>query len=361
MTFRLAKVVRGYQPVHCLSDGLISWRRGRLYRSDFDLGRFEPICDLPTRFPLLTRFAPRLIGRVLRFGIRSSVVLDGGDLLVAQRGEIFRVSLDDGRCELELRIPDNRRLLALSMVSDASGNKAACFGEYFHNPAGAGVNIWRRSADGAWRKTASFPADTIEHIHNICQTPDGTVYVLAGDLREGTGIWRSNFELDRLVPVMTGSQRFRACWLWQSQTGDIYYATDSHLEGNALRSFSPGSTDANEVAPISGSSIYAGMGPDYVCFSSSVEPGEPSGRTVRDFTERRRGPGISDDFARIYLLAEGKMEEILAARMDGWPLRLAQFATFSFPSGNLPDNRMFAYGRAVRRYDGSCLMFERQA
>ena len=49
MSFRLARVVKGYQPVHCLPDGLIAWRRNTLYRADRDLRHFEPICRLPVR------------------------------------------------------------------------------------------------------------------------------------------------------------------------------------------------------------------------------------------------------------------------------------------------------------------------
>ena len=49
MSFRLARVVKGYQPVHCLPDELIAWRRNTLYRADLELRHFEPICTLPVR------------------------------------------------------------------------------------------------------------------------------------------------------------------------------------------------------------------------------------------------------------------------------------------------------------------------
>ena len=48
-SFRLARVVKSYQPVHCLADGLIAWRGNTLYRADLELRRFEPICILPIR------------------------------------------------------------------------------------------------------------------------------------------------------------------------------------------------------------------------------------------------------------------------------------------------------------------------
>ena len=76
MSFRLARVVKGYQPVHCLPDGLIAWRRNTLYRADHELRHFEPICTLPVRAAWLARHATRLLTRILRFEIRSSVLVD---------------------------------------------------------------------------------------------------------------------------------------------------------------------------------------------------------------------------------------------------------------------------------------------
>jgi len=40
MSFRLSRTVKGFQPVHCLSDSLITWRRNTLYRADFELSHF---------------------------------------------------------------------------------------------------------------------------------------------------------------------------------------------------------------------------------------------------------------------------------------------------------------------------------
>ncbi len=362
MTFRLTKVLKGYQPVHCLPDTVILWRRGVLYRADPGLTSFEPICELPTRSRLLTRFAPQLVARILRFGIRSSVMLDADTLLVAQRGTIFRVSLATGQWSVDLEIPDNRRLLALSVV-ERGGQRVACFGEYFHNVAGAEVAIWRRSPgrDGSWSRTVSFAPGAIDHVHNIVQTPDGMVWILTGDHDAGAAIWRSNFALDKISRFAAGKQSYRACWLWQSPRGAKHYATDSHLEPNHLLSFRDDAGSIAKRAPVAGSSIYAGTAETYVAFSSSVEPGEPSGKLLRDFTERKPGPGISGNAAVIYKLDDDGLSEVLSAPMDGWPLRLAQFATFSFPGGTMPADRFYAFGRAVRKYDGACLMFERAA
>ena len=360
MSFCLAHVLAGYQPVHCLDDGVILWRRGTLYRADFALTRLERLCDLPTRSAILTRFAPSLIARILRFGIRSSALIDDDLLLVAQRGTIFAVSMAKGTWRVDFQIPEGRRLLSLSAIETDGGDRIACFGDYFHNRDGAEVGIWRRSPgiDGIWARSAAFASGQVDHVHAIVQTRDRRVWVLTGDLAQAAGIWRSDPALEQLEPVATGAQMYRACWLWQAPDGICHYATDSNVAENRHMSFAdPGAIEAGAL--LRGSAIYAGEGDGYVAFSTSIEPGEPTGKMIRDFTTRRPGPGAIGDCADIHVIEDGQLSRVFSARMDGWPLRLAQFASFSFPCGAMPADRFYAFGRAVRGCDGDCLVFER--
>ena len=360
MSFRLAHVLAGYQPVHCLDDGVILWRRGILYRADFGLTRLEKLCALPTRSPVLTRFAPPLIARILRFGIRSSALIGDDVLLVAQRGTIFAVSIAHGTWRVDFQIPEGRRLLSLSAIEADGGERIACFGDYFHNRDAAEVGIWRRSpgADGSWTRTAVFEPGQVDHVHAVVQTRDRRVWVLTGDLARGTGIWRSDSALEQLEPVATGAQLYRACWLWQAPDGICHYATDSNVAENRHMHFvDTGTVEAGAL--LRGSSIYAGTGDGYVAFSTSIEPGAPTGNVLRDFATRRPGPGAIGDSADIHVIEDGQLSTAFSAQMDGWPLRLAQFASFSFPGGEMPADRFYAFGRGVRGYDGACLVFER--
>ena len=361
MSFRLARVVRGYQPVHCLSDGLIAWRRNTLYRADHDLNRFEPICTLPIRAAPLARCATRLMTRMLRFEIRSSVMIDDDTLLLAQRDMIFALSLSTGKWQLDFRIPDGRRLLTLSAVTEADGTRVACFGEYLHNAEGSAVRIWRRDPVSGWSSPAEFPAGAIDHIHNIVQTRDGRVWVLVGDMGHRPGLWRSDATLERLEPIATGEQKYRACWLWQAPDGTCHYATDSNIEPNHLMRQLPGSETFERGEPLAGSSIHAAFSDRYAAFATSLEPGYFTGNTFRAITTRRPGPAFVGKAAHIHVIENGKLQTVLSAPMDGWPLTLGQFPSFYFPAGRLPDDRFYAFGRSVRRYDGACLMFERSA
>lgn len=359
MSFRLARLVDGYQPVHCLSDGLIAWRRNWLYWTDLKLEHFEPICALPVRAACLARLANRLVTRILRFEMRSSVMIDDDRLLLAQRDLIFALSLSSGKWSIDFRIPDGRRLLALSAVTRADGSRAACFGEYLHNPDGRAVAIWRRNRGGEWLRSTEFPPGTVDHVHNIVETPDGRVWVLVGDMEHRPGLWRSDSTLQSLEPIATGAQEHRACWLWQAPDGACHYATDSNVERNCLMRMSPGSDRFERAEPLDGSSIHAGLSTNYAAFATSLEPGYFSGNTVRAIMTRRPGPAFVGDSAHIHVIEGARLDTVLSARMDGWPLALAQFPNFYFPAGTMPDDRFYAFGRSVRDYDGTCLMFER--
>jgi hypothetical protein len=359
MSFRLARVVKGYQPVHCLPDGLIAWRRNTLYRADFELRHFEPICTLPVRAHWLARLGTRLLTRLLRFEIRSSVMVDDDTLLIAQRDIIFALTLSTGAWRIDFRIPNGRRLLALSAVTEPDGFRAACFGEYLHNVDDSAVGIWRRDRTGQWTRTAEFPPGTIDHIHNIVETPDGRVWVLVGDMGHRPGLWRSDYKLDKLEPIATGAQEHRACWVWQAPDGVCHYAMDSNIERNHVMRLAAGSDRFERGEALAGSSIHAALSKNYVAFATSLEPGYFSGNTVRAITTRQPGPAFIGDSAHIHVIEDGKLETVLSAPKDAWPLTLGQFPNFYFPAGPMPDNHFYAFGRSVREYDGACLMFER--
>jgi hypothetical protein len=358
-SFRLTRVVRGYQPVYCLPDALIAWRRNTLFRADLELCHFEPICTLPIRAARVARFASPMLTRLLRFEIRSSVLIDDNTLLLAQRDLIFALTLSTGEWRIDFQIPNGRRLLSLSAVTQRDGSRAACFGEYLHNVDQSAVGIWRRDRAGEWSRSAEFPPGAVDHIHNIVETRDGRVWVLVGDMEDRPGIWRSDSALETLEPVATGAQEYRACWIWQAPDGTCHYATDSNIERNRLMRLAPGSDGFEHGEPLAGSSIHAGLSNNYMAFATSLEPGYFTGNTLRAITTRRPGAAFIGNCAHIHVIKDGRLETVFSARMDGWPLTLGQFPNFYFPAGAMPDDRFYAFGRSVRGYDGACLMFER--
>lgn len=359
--FTLRRTLRGYKPLYCGEDGLYLVRRDMVVHADLDLGTLRPVARLPGRH-WSRRVPSRLLQRVFRTEPQSAARLADGSLLVARRGEIWRVDPATGAVALDFTIPHGRTLLRLSTIRDATGGTYVVFGEYFDNPDRVAVGLWRRadSPDGRWTRAGEFPDGAINHVHAVHQAQTGEVFVLSGDFGHSAAIWRCSPRLDDPTPVLLGEQDHRACWL-HDRDGAFFYATDSQfVTNNVFRARLDDRPAITAVAPIAGSSIYAGRVGDDVVFSSTVEPGETTGSFMRDVVDRRPGPGIAGNHASIYLLDGGRITEQFSAGKDRWPMRLAQFGTFTFPGGVMPTDRFFAYGAAVEGYDGCCLLFVRR-
>lgn len=368
MSFRLSKSLRGFRPLACVGDALYLSRGNRILRGNLSLSDLEPVCTLPLAEAGARLRPRRLFDRILRRGIQTAMPLGPHHLLAVHRSTLWRIDLLDGSVKLDFTIPQGRRLLSLARIETPAGGRL-CFGEYFDNANRGPVNVWSRpdSAEGAWEITGRFEAGEIYHVHAIAQDPvTRATHVLTGDFMDEAGIWTSTPALDQFTPLLRGRQDHRATWMWRSPGGRTFYATDTQLAANALMELQRPdvgcpdgqATTARIVAGIEGSSIYSAHGERFAVFSSSVEPGEPSGQRWRDLLERRRGPGILSEWARIYHLdAAGDLSVVFSARKDGWPHRLAQFGTFTFPTGQLPDGVIVAYGIALRGVDDTCLLF----
>lgn len=362
MTFRLVKSLRGYRPLTCIGDTMYLGQGNRVLRCDFDLRRLEPVCDLPLKERMPALIPRRLFDRILRRGIQTAFPLGLHHLLAVHRSNIWKIDLRDGSFELDFTIPGGRRVLKLSRLSDPEGAKL-CFGEYFDNADRGLVNVWARpdAEEGQWRVTGCFPAHQIYHVHSIVQDPaTGSVFVMTGDFGDEAGFWTTSTSLNRFTPLLRGRQEYRATWMWRSPFGRVFYATDTQFVGNALMEMQEASNvQVQALAEIEGSSIHAGHGESFTAFSSAVEPGQLSGIGLIDLLERQRGAGAKSDWARIYhLAANGELTVVFSAKKDAWPYRLAQFGTFTFPTGVLPDGVIVAYGVALQGVDDTCLVFK---
>jgi hypothetical protein len=303
--------------------------------------------------------------RVLRGGIHTAIMTDSRTLFLAARNDVWRVDIVTGEVTLDLEIPNGRRLLNFALVpAGPEGDLVPCFGEYFDNPTKMPVGLWVRRGESSkpWKRIEAFGSGVINHVHNIIPSADGsTLYVLTGDFGDSAAIFLTNPDFCRMRPLVQGQQDFRAVWAWEVEPRILYYATDSQLQSNKVILLDA----SNEETPrtvildsIPGSGIYAAFADRHVIFSTAVEPGEPSGKFWRDAFDRKRGPGILSNDASIHVLTkEGYLQPVFFAPKDSWPTRLAQFGTFTFPGGILPNDRFWAYGQAIRGYDDACLCF----
>jgi hypothetical protein len=306
----------------------------------------------------------------LRLGIRFGCRIEEGSYLLAERNRLWLLELPSGAVRLDHVIERGMKPLWISRIRDVNGfSDGACFGEYWYNAPKEPVNIWVRSPQGVWRIAHTFPKGTIEHVHGI--VPDqsrGIVWILTGDYGDAVGIWAARRGFSEVLPVLIGKQDFRCCWLAFSDE-EIIYATDSPLTGNSVRKLilpqryleSPDpwiGTYSEPFVEISGSSIYSCRVQDQVVFSTTVEPGLPTGNRLHDWLESRPGPGIKGSYSDLMIGTRAGFS--LAGRWakDPWPLRLCEFGSISFPTGINPGRYLYAYFTGLAQCDGCMSVFE---
>lgn len=357
--WNLSAKCKGLRPLAVDSSGLLCHARGALYRVGYDLKQPFFICNFPgigLTGHLDGKF--RLVDRILRLGPSHAVVVDDA-LFISRRSEIWRCDLITGQLSLDFVIPDGRRALEFGRIERADGEVQIVFGEYFYNPSLAAVRIWGRSnRNPNWAVLGEFSHGEIDHVHAVTAIGE-QVFLLCGDFGHGASIWTSDLDFSSITPLLRGSQAYRATWITEFG-GRFFYATDTQLEANHVYELCINDHIAkiSELAKIEGSSIYSGRGEDYQFFSTTVECGMPTGNFLRDMLDTRRGPGILSSKAKIMGIgADGVCEEIFVAEKDALPFRLAQFGTFTFPSGKMPPDTVIAYGTALRGVDDTCMVF----
>jgi len=262
---------------------------------------------------------------------------------------------------LDFLIPEKKTALYLSIVkSPNSDRRYVCFGEYFSNPDKDCVNVWAReiSPSAQWFLAHKFERGMINHVHNIIDSPFvDRVYVLTGDFGSAAAIWTCTKEFKSFRVLLSGAQRVRACWATFRQT-DIIFASDTQLELNNVYFSHDGSIRKIDV--IEGPSIYFAEAKGCVYFSTSVEPGAPSGNFLRDLFCRKPGVGVRSNEAYIYSLdIANTIAPVLKAEKDFIPMRLGQFGSFMFPSGVSGSEQVVAYGVALKGFDDCALLLSR--
>ena len=374
--------LRGFKPLAVTPSRVVLAKGLDLYTTDHRLRGLRHLGRIPIRSARHTLARFRLFERILRLSVTSMIAVDDRSAFLNIGASIYRVDLDSGDIVLDFVIPDGRKALGLSVTTlPGERGDALVFGDYFANYAGpmlrrgaaiesqGHVNIWARTIldpdrDGReakpdWRVLDQFPIDEIDHVHAVLGFNGGAeLYALLGDTGPNVGFWKWDEAEGGFQPYAVGRQALRSTWA-SLHDGALLYATDTQLENNFLMKLTPEAAAPEKIAPIAGSSIYAQTRRNGVIFSSSVEPGRPSGNSLRDIFERRPGPGIFSNRSVVYSydFETGRLAEILSAEKDWLPLRLAQFGSFMFPSGlEQLDGVAIMYGNAVKDFDDVCIL-----
>ncbi len=364
---KLVRSLHGYNPLVFTSAGLLLARGYSLYHARLDCSRVESVGRIPcSPVDTLACFS-RLVQRTLRSGVKVGCGITGNRYLVGEKNRLWLLDLD--RCSLTLDhvIERGSTPLFMTHIEDLPGfDDGTCYGEYGRNLQKESVRIWMRDTHGLWRIAHTFPAGMIKHIHAL--VPDKRrklVWILSGDFEDSCGIWVARDNFRNVSPVLVGKQEFRCCWL--AFLGErCVYATDSQIVTNSLRELVFSNMDSDSLSvgskpfmEISGSSIYSCMVQDQLVFSTTVEPGMPSGKKIRDFLENCPGPGIKGRYSDI---VAGNLEQgfkvVGSWPTDRLPLRLCGFGTVRFPAGINPGPYLYAHYLGLAGCDGRMDVFE---
>jgi hypothetical protein len=369
MKMKLIKWLPGFQPLVLMGERILLVRKYDLYVADRACKQLAFIQSVPHGLGAKLAGSVRAMQRALRAGVRFACELSPNQVLLYEGHRIWMLDLDRRSLKLDRDVSAGSRPLTLNSIQGVTGfQDGVYYGEYSVNEQRNPVNVWMRSPDSAWRIAYTFPANTVEHIHALVPDKErNVVWILTGDFDHTAGIWMAEKNFSKVTAVVIGQQEFRCCWLafWGKQ---IMYATDTQLVPNSLRELvpissngdhSPGSFSSEERMETAGSSIYSCMVGEQLVFSTTVEPGKLSGNLLKDWLERKPGPGIKDN--SVYLVA-GSPEDGFATigswQKDKWPLRLFEFGAIKFPSGENPGPYLYAYFTAVAQADGGMGIYE---
>lgn len=353
---------RNAYPLSINSDSkLLFFRKGNLYLYDLlDSGFTCLIAEMPDYANRLLSQS-RLFERILRNCPGPGISLGSNAFLYHYRSRIYRIDLAENKVYEELRLSHPKKVLYFTKKKCIdTGRESIYFGEYFENKLKDPVNIWRRDEDGQWGIYSTFPANCIEHVHNI--TVDARckrLLILTGDFGESCGIWSLEYLGQVPVRLVGGSQMYRAAWMYADESR-LVYATDTPFEQNYLIELNLNTPDLKlrKLHPIAGSSIYGGAFQNGVLFfSTSVEPVALSGNYLIDILQTKRGLGISDNKSYLYryVLATNVLEIILSDEKDALPMRLGQYGSFVLSNVLTDKSRLLVYGLALRNFDDMLL------
>jgi hypothetical protein len=358
----IKKKVKGYRPLCYINKGLLLAKNKKIYVCDLELNNIKFMCKIPTTLREVLFSKSRLISRIFRLHIRYALNVKNKYVFLVYGSQIWRVDLSNFKITLDFCIPKNRTALYLTHIEGrVEQYDKVVFGEYFNNPGKKSVNIWSTFVDkkSNWHVINKFAPNEINHIHNIiCDEDNNDCYIFTGDFGNGAAIWKSNKNLDFLDVFLRGDQAYRSCWAI-IKSGKLSYATDTPLELNNFCHII--GEEVEKVQITEGSSIYFGKNINNYYFSTTIEPDESSGNFIRDIFSYKLGKGILSNRSKIYSVSsDGCVEFEFKAEKDILPTRLAQFGSFTFPSGLRRDEMIIAYGVALKGCENYCLLLKQE-
>ena len=298
---------------------------------------------------LFSNFKP--ISRLLRIGLRASIAISDNVILFSRGNSLYELDLIDGIVSSGFYLGRGIRPLNFTKIEGIKGfEDGVVFGGYLMNFEKEPVSIYKRYSRDKWKIVFTFEDGAINHIHNII--PDrfrNCIWVLTGDFGEASAIWKISNDFSKVEKVLSNKQMYRSCACFPIKEG-LLYATDAPFANNFIYLLD-NSLNVSPISELLGSCIYACQVDNQFVFSTTVEPDGRDNTIINLLSRKKRGAGIKDSYAHIYVgnLDKGFIE-VYKEKKDLWPY-LFQFGAFRFPCGDNKTRILYFQPIATNMHD----------
>lgn len=335
--------VRGVRPVFLNHDELFLAKGFRIAKADI---------THPEKYTIITKyggFKEQLIStsplatRILREGIHFFLPMQNGHLLMVRNKLLFKKDGSDYKVVLDTF--NGSRPLNICKASNGS----LYFGEYFSNANRGEVKIFTSQDGENWGVAYAFKPNTIRHVHGIYEDSyRNGFWVLTGDEDDESALWFTNDGFKTLTPLGKGSQRARAVGIIPTEKG-IIVPMDSPFQVNYIQLFEPEAEKFNDLVQIGGSAFHAQKYGDIHLVTTVTEP----------------SPVNITNAAYLYGSLDGENWKLIEAfRRDIFPVKYQNYTRYSeielLPFDESSSKYIFAYARAVAKYDNCMLCFDKE-
>lgn len=342
------RLPRGAKPLAFLASGKLAFSLGeRICVADAD-GNWDVRATLEKSSMTSRLCRGRLAARALRWEARCAVEVDGG-LLVSWRGALLRCNLRAG--DVSNVFTAREGFSTPLTIQRTEGDVEAIWGDYGQNSEKKPVGIYGIAREGELRSLFEFPAGVVRHVHGFAPRLAGGWYVFTGDMEETAGIYIASGDFSIVEPLAVGDQRFRAVRGFDTPEG-LVYATDSSIIKNHVYLLPDDDPSSLRVlSETNGPCIYGTPCAAGYLFSTTVEPDERV-RGLCSYFSTGIGPGVQTRETQILLVNRAaEVREILRLEKDIYPMKLMQYGSIQFPSGQESRSDVACFCRSLKGFD----------
>lgn len=353
--------LKGHIPLLKDDNILLSIKNRKIYSLSFNNLKTEEVARLPASGGIRMLSMSRLLKRLFRLNVYCGIKIDDNHSLISDKGIIYCVNLSCGKVVLDKSNPPSIKPLSFCNINGIRGfDNMICYGEYVRNSAKSPIKIMGRDTAGEWKCLHIFPAGEVGHVHSLAPDPyRHCVWIFTGDYGNAAGIWCATDNFKHVGCLLRGKQQYRASGGYPVAEG-IIYATDSHLERNSIRILKIGNNSVKneKLYDLNGSCIYSMKLGEKFFFSTTIEPGQPTGRFFHDLIDTKPGPGILNNYCDVIAgNTEVGFEHMLKWKADRWPKRPFQFSSIIFPMTTSSNNYLPLYGQGCIGHDDCTEIF----